>query len=273
VSSVTDDIFSLGITPNKALGQNFLCDESAIAAIVGCAADPGLPVLEIGPGLGALTLPLAGKGLPLAAVELDSVLAEVLGKKLTGAADAHIIQGDFLKTDLAYVHKLLGGGSITAVGNLPYYITSPICERLILSSLPMQRMVLMMQREAAERFFAKPCDKVYGPLSVMAQSLYDVNELLRLDPSSYYPQPEVSSTVIVLLRNGKTMPRLLPRLLKCAFAMRRKTLCNNLTALGLTKPAAAELIAEMGLGDSVRAEAVEPSAFEAMALRLEDAAG
>ncbi|MBO4563776.1 MAG: ribosomal RNA small subunit methyltransferase A [Clostridia bacterium] len=248
-----------GLTPNKALGQNFLVDEEAIERIVSAAAGPGLPVLEIGPGLGALTAPLAESGLPIAAVELDAAMCGVLSSALP--ENAAVINADFLKADLGLIHEKLGGGEISVVGNLPYYITSPICMRLLTEGLPIRRMTLMMQKEAADRFTAEPGDKNYGPLTVLAQLLYSIRQELSLSPASYFPQPEVSSCVLVLDRSGFSLPAPLPRLLKSAFAMRRKTLLNNLSAMGMTKTAAAELIEKAGLPPSVRAEALRPEDF------------
>lgn len=260
------DIEGYGLKPNKALGQNFLMDERAVERIVGAAAEPGLPVIEIGPGLGALTLPIAEKGLRLAAVELDSRLAEILAGKLESYPEARVIKGDVLKTDLA---ALFPGEETTVAGNLPYYVTTPICERLLTSALPVKRMVLMMQKEAAERFFARPGDKNYGPVTVLADLLYDIETVLELGPGSYYPQPEVSSAVLVFNRNGASCPKLLPRLLKAAFAMRRKTLYNNLPAMGLTKQQAESVIARAGLGEKVRAEAVDTAGFVRLAELIE----
>ncbi len=247
-----------GLTPNKALGQNFLIDENAIGRIVAAAAEPGLPVIEIGPGLGALTFPLADTGLPVAAVELDAVLAEILKAKLP--ENASVVNGDFMKTDIEALSEKLGG-EITAAGNLPYYITSPICMRLVTSGARIRRMVLMMQKEAADRFTAEPGDRNYVPLTVISRLRFQVRELIELSPASYWPQPEVSSSVLVFDSTGTKLPDGLPRLLKCAFSMRRKTLVNNLCSMGIGKTEAAELAAGAGLPANVRAEAVTPEEF------------
>lgn len=254
-----DLIEKYGIRPNKALGQNFLVDENAIRLIVGLAAEPGLPLLEIGPGLGALTFPLADTGLPVAAVELDSVLAGILGRELPG--NARVINADFLKCDLAEAAAFPDSEGVTVVGNLPYYITSPIVMRLVTSKLPIKRMALMVQKEAADRFFAVPGDKNYVPLTVASRLLFDIRPVLELSPSSYYPQPEVSSSVLLFESKDFSLPEGFSRFLSCAFAMRRKTLANNLASMGLGKAEAAELIESVGLSRSVRAEALEPSRF------------
>ena len=257
-----DLVTEYSLRPNRALGQNFLVDEAAIGRIVSLAAEPGLPVLEIGPGLGALTFPLAETGLRIAAVELDGALAKILTDRLP--ANARVVNRDFLKTDLNEVHAYLGGGDIAAAGNLPYYITSDIVMRLIASKLPIRRMVIMTQREAAERFFAKPGDKNYVPLSVLSQRFFDLSSAFELSPDMYWPQPEVSSSVTVFGRNGVEYDEGFPRFLKCAFAMRRKTLANNLAALGLKRAEAAELIEKAGLEPTVRAEALSVDALSSL---------
>jgi 16S rRNA (adenine1518-N6/adenine1519-N6)-dimethyltransferase len=122
-------------------------------------------------------------------------------------------------------------------------------------------MVLMVQREAADRFLAGPGDKNYVPLTVLSRLLFDVSCVLELSPASYYPQPDVSSSVLLFESNGAMIPEGLPRFLNCAFAMRRKTLANNLTAMGMTKTDAAELIRSVGFDPSVRAEALEPDSL------------
>ena len=260
-------ITEYSLTPNKALGQNFLTDESAIGRIVAAAAEPGLPLIEIGPGLGALTFPLAETGLPLAAVELDSVLAGILSKELP--ANARVFNADFLKCDLEAIHASLDGGELTAVGNLPYYVTSDIVNRLVTCRLPIRRMVLMMQKEAAERFTAEPGEKNYVPLTVLSRLKYEIKPLIELSPASYWPQPEVSSAVLVFESRGAELPESLPKVVKAAFAMRRKTLANNLCALGYKQAEATELIEELGLPPSVRAEALTPAQLLGLCREIE----
>lgn len=242
-----------GIVPNKALGQNFLVDSGAIERIVACAAKPGIPILEIGPGLGALTVPLSETGLPVTAVELDEKMCAILEKE---APDVIIVHSDFLKANLEKIHADLGGGALSVVGNLPYYVTSPIVSRLVCSGLPIGRMTLMMQKEAAARFTALPGSKNYVPLTLLTRRMYRVSALMELSPASYWPAPEVSSSVLVFEPTGNTMPEGLPRLVKCAFAMRRKTVVNNLAAMGVGKDRAACVLREAGIDPSARAESL-----------------
>ena len=253
------------ISPNKALGQNFLADRPAAEAIASAACANGLPVLEIGPGLGSLTRPLTERSERVTAVELDPKMVRALQSEFTDVPSLSIVEGDFLKFDLAgYAASCPKGYSVAA--NLPYYVTTPICMKLVSCPALPRQMALMMQREAAERFTAKPRERVYGPLSVLSQLYFDISTLLRLSPASYYPQPEVESCVLVLSRReGAAYSPALGRLLSAAFAMRRKTLVNNLRALGLPREEAEALLLARGISLSARAEELPPEAFEGLA--------
>ncbi|MBR3381864.1 MAG: ribosomal RNA small subunit methyltransferase A [Clostridia bacterium] len=266
MKSSRDLIAEYSLTPNKALGQNFLTDASAIERIVSAAAEPGLSVLEIGPGLGALTFPLAEAVKKLVCVELDSALCGILERELP--VNASVINADFLKTDIGKISEELGGGEIVAVGNLPYYITSDIAMKLASSPVGIRRMVLMMQREAAARFTAQPGDRNYVPLTVLSRLRFRVSVLAELSPASYFPQPEVSSTVLVFDALGSKLPADLPRFLKAAFSMRRKTLINNLAALGYGKEETAAKLKSLGFDPSVRAEALSPEELLSLAEAL-----
>ena len=162
-------IKKLGLTPNKALGQNFLIDTEAISRIAVLADCQGENVLEIGPGLGALTSALSEKAKNLLAVEIDRTLVGILADEFADKRSVQLICSDFLKVPPAKISDAFGGEPFTVAANLPYYITSPICMRLIESGLPVKRMVLMVQVEAAERFFAAPRDVYYGPLSIVSR--------------------------------------------------------------------------------------------------------
>ncbi|MDR0839960.1 MAG: 16S rRNA (adenine(1518)-N(6)/adenine(1519)-N(6))-dimethyltransferase RsmA [Christensenellaceae bacterium] len=254
-----------GLTPNRALGQNFLADPDAAAQIAEAACAGGLPVLEIGPGLGALTGALL-KGAPrVCAVEIDAAMIAALGALFEGEPNLRLYHADFLKADLNQIYREALRGPFAVAANLPYYATTPICMRLLTSALPALRMALMLQTEAAARFFARPREKVYGPLAVLAQYGYEVAELLRLSPGSYYPQPSVDSTVVLLTKNDREPLSNLPALLHMAFAMRRKTLANNLKAL----PGAPGAMARCGISPQARAEELTPEEFAALAKELD----
>ncbi len=249
-----------GLTANKALGQNFLVDEAALAEIAALAQCEGKSVLEIGPGLGALTDELAKRAKKVVCVEIDAAMCALLEKTLDGAQNVAIINRDILKVKNAELAALLGG-SFTVCANLPYYITSDTAMKLIDSDLPVERMVLMMQREAAEHFLAVPKQKCYTAASVIAGRMYEISEALRLPPSSYYPEPTVHSSVLVFKRSGKPYESAYSTLVRTAFAMRRKTLANNLASL-YEKALVPAMIERAGLSPSCRAEELASADFE-----------
>ena len=243
------------LTPNKALGQNFLSDDAAagrIAALAGCA---GKSVLEIGPGLGMLTEPLLLNAARMVAVEIDKRMVEVLGARLK-SDKLTVLHADFLKADEEELTRLLKPPAVVAA-NLPYYVTTPICTRLFTLNIPIERMVLMVQSDAARRFFAKPSDRVYGPMTVLCDHLYTVEEAFTLGPGSYYPEPQVDSSVLVFTRRDTPYCPKLPALLNHAFLMRRKTLLNNLKPLGFDSA----LIERAGISPCARAETLTTDEF------------
>jgi len=238
--------------PNRALGQNFLVDEGMICAVVDAARIDGERTLEIGSGTGALTEGLLLRASYLAAVEKDARLVELLaarfGERLT------ILHADVLDVDLI---ALMGQAPWHAVGNLPYYATTPIVLRL-LSLLPAS-MTLMVQKEAAERFFAKPGDRVYGPVAVLTRCFCRAETVLAVPKECFSPRPDVESVVVRLERlpGAEDGAEAFLAFLKRAFAMRRKTLGNNL-ARDARLPAALHYL---DLPEDVRAEAVPPEAL------------
>ena len=270
-SSIRELLARFGHNPNRALGQNFLADGEKALAIAQAATGEGLPVLEIGPGLGALTAPLLSLSPRVVAVEIDAALVEALQALYGQNPRLTLVQGDFCKADLPALYAALGGPFAVAA-NLPYYATTPICLRLLASGLPIPRLVLMAQREAAARFFAQPSSRQYGPLAILAQYYYQPRLMMELSPADYYPQPQVSSQVVLLERQAGRpfLPGLLP-FLEGAFAMRRKTLMNNLKGL----PGASAALAALGLPPGCRAEGLPPETlaalFRALAPAKEDA--
>ncbi len=151
-------------------------------------------------------------------------------------------------------------GEFAAAGNLPYYITTPIVLMLLRNAKRIPRMVLMVQKEAARRFFAKPKDKLYGPLAITAQLYYECESLVSLTPASYYPQPDVDSEVVLLARRADAPADIDPaafcRFTESIFAMRRKTVYNNLKPLLPAADAAAEALARANIAQTARAEAL-----------------
>lgn len=259
-----ETVKKLGLTPNKALGQNFLIDAVAISRIAALADCKNANVLEIGPGLGALTAALAEDAKTVLAVEIDRKLFEILSEQFAHEQAVRLVCCDFLKLPPPKISEIFGGESFIVAANLPYYITSPICMRLLESGLPIERMVLMMQVEAADRFFAAPRDTNYGPLSILSQYLFDISTELRLSPAAYYPEPTVHSCVLKFERNGNALPPQLIKVLRAAFAMRRKTLRNNMLQL-VPKNSVDEVISNAGLLPTARAEELEAADFVRLA--------
>lgn len=256
-SAVKRALAAHALTPNRALGQNFLFDEATILHILDAADVRGALVLEIGPGLGALTEPLLTRASRVVAVEKDARLAESLRVMLPNPRLV-VVTGDFLDADIA---SLTGGKDWLALGNLPYYVTTPIAEKLLIARP--RAMTLMVQSEAAARFFAQPGERIYGPVAVLSQSLYRPARVCEAARNCFYPEPGVDSTVVRLTRaQDADTPDAAGflRFLKRAFAMRRKTLRNNL-ALEPGYDAAADSLA---LSANVRAEAVSPPTLAAL---------
>ncbi|MBR5948653.1 MAG: ribosomal RNA small subunit methyltransferase A [Clostridia bacterium] len=247
------------LTANKALGQNFLVDENALQTIIGLCECAGKNVLEIGPGLGALTNELINTAKKVVCVEIDAVMCGLLKKTLSGADNLEIINMDILKVRNDELTALLGSGFVVCA-NLPYYITTDIAMKLIDSALSPSSMTLMMQQEAAAHFLASPKQKCYTPVSVIAKQYFDISEELRLSPSSYYPEPTVHSSVLVFKRNARSFDPAFSRLVKAAFSMRRKTLRNNLASL-FDKALVPSIIEHAGLAPSCRAEELSSEDF------------
>lgn len=248
------------LTPNRALGQNFLCSDAVIGRIVDAADIDGMPVLEIGPGLGALTAPLTQRASAVNAVEKDAHLADIL-RAILPSEKLTVLTADFL--DVALPEALLTA-PFAAVGNLPYYVTTPISERLV-TLLP-RTVTLMVQSEAAMRFFAHPTERVYGPLSIVTQLCYTMERVLDVPADCFLPAPDVSSSVLHFVKrpDAPADPAALLRFCKRAFAMRRKTLKNN---LGGEVDGLADWLRSLGLPENVRAEALPPEALYALFLQ------
>lgn len=253
-------IKDFGLVPNKALGQNFLIDISYIEKIADLADCEGFPVLEIGPGLGALTDALSQKAQQVCAIEIDKKMVGMLSVILSGRSNVSIINRDFLRVTEEEINSAIGEKPFIVAANLPYYITTPAIMKLVDSPLRIRRMVLMMQQEAAEHFLAEPRSKLYSPLTILCRRYYSVKSELQLPPSCYYPEPAVQSVVLSFERNEEVFDPSFSKLVKAAFAMRRKTLRNNLSAL-LAKESIPSVIENAGLAPSCRAEELSADDF------------
>lgn len=245
------------IKMSKKLGQNFLIKRSIVDEIVHAAElTPGEPVLEVGPGIGTLTQGLAQSGADVTAIELDRRLLEVLDTTLASYDNVRIIHGDVLKLD---VPSIMNHKPFKVVANLPYYITTPIIMSLLESKLPIERLVVMVQKEVALRMVAKPGTKDYGALSVAVQYYTEPDIVLDVPPKSFLPAPAVTSSVIrCVLRDKPPVDvideKLFFRVVKAGFAQRRKTFSNTMKTTGLSKDRIEELLAKANIDGQRRGE-------------------
>lgn len=244
-----------GLHPKKGLGQNFLVEESALRRIV-TAADltESDTVLEIGPGLGALTRHLAAAAGRVVAVELDDRFIPVLREQLAGVSNVELIEGDILALDPA----ALVGGPYKVVANLPYYITAAVLRHLLESTPRPELMVLTVQLEVAQRLTAQP-----GEMSLLAISVQyygPVRQVARIKAGSFYPRPEVDSAVVrVDLDRDPPLTgpdeRCFFRVVRAGFSQRRKQLRNSLKAgLGIPAKEVEAALAAAGIDPRRRAE-------------------
>lgn len=253
--------------PRKRFGQNFLHDPGVIERIHrAIRAHPGDSLVEIGPGRGAITEGLLKAAGHLDVVELDRDLIEPLGVRLEAVGDLRIHNADALKFDLCDLAP--GPASLRLVGNLPYNISTPLLFRFLDQSWCISDMHLMLQREVVERIVADPGDKTYGRLSVMVQSACAAQNLFRIGPGAFTPAPKVESAFVRLQPHRPLPfpiqdPDLHRRVVAAAFAQRRKTLRNSLSAL--LDPA---LLKEVGIDPGLRAEAVDVAGFARIANAL-----
>ncbi len=256
----------------KALGQNFLHDRSVLDAIVEAAVPDGGGALEIGPGFGVLTEALSEKAEKVVAIEIDTQLLPVLSETLAACPNTHIVSGDVLKLNLpALIEEHFGDMPVSVAANLPYYITTPILLALLSQNLPFERIVVMMQKEVADRIMAAPGGKDYGALTVAVQYRCDVSRVCRVPASSFVPPPKVDSEVLCLTKREK--PRATPRdeahffaLVKAVFAQRRKTLVNGLANAGRfgAKEEISAAVESMGLSPTVRGETLSIETLSAL---------
>ena len=245
------------IKMSKKLGQNFLIKRGIVDEIVHAAEiTVGEPVLEVGPGIGTLTQGLAQSGADVTAIELDRRLLEVLDTTLASYDIVRIIHGDVLKLD---VPTIMNHKPFKVVANLPYYITTPIIMSLLESKLPIERLVVMVQKEVALRMIAKPGTKDYGALSVAVQYYTEPDIVLDVPPKSFLPAPAVTSSVIrCVLRDKPPVDvideKLFFRVVKAGFAQRRKTFSNTMKTTGLTRDRIEELLAKANIDGQRRGE-------------------
>jgi 16S rRNA (adenine1518-N6/adenine1519-N6)-dimethyltransferase len=260
--------------PHKPkLGQNFLRDQTAIRRIVAALGDISLQtVVEIGPGQGVITGTLAAQADRVIAIELDRELAPRL-RGLLGSDRVSVLEQDVLQFDFAAASDA-AGQRLVIVGNLPYYITSPILLKLAQNTAFLDRAVLMVQREVADRIVSEPGSRDYGVLSVTVQMYGPVERLFTLPPGAFSPPPDVHSTVF----RWRFAPRFAElgvdesgfiAFARQAFAQKRKTLVNNLRAAKYEQPAIQIALANAAVSPQARAEELSLEALARLFLQLQ----
>lgn len=254
---------TFGLKAKKRFGQNFLINEKVVQAIAQAAQiGPGDLVLEIGPGIGTLTQALAETGAQVKSVEIDQSLLPVLAKTLEGYTNVEIIPGDVLKVDLGEITQ---HEPFTVAANLPYYITTPIIFALLEQQLPLKRLVVMVQKEVAERMTAGPGTKDYGPLSLALQYYSEPRLALSVPARDFMPAPKVDSMVVVCEKREQPPvdadPKLFFQVVRAAFSQRRKMLSNCLKSRGLSSDQVKTLMERAGIDGKRRGESLSMEEF------------
>lgn len=220
----------------KSLGQNFIIDTNILENIVDAGeVDENTTVIEIGPGIGALTEQIAKKAKEVFSFEIDGRLIELLEDALSDYSNITVIHEDILKVDLKKFQEeyLKEADRLVVIANLPYYITTPIVLHLIESPLAIEEMVLMMQKEVAQRLEAKPSTKEYGSLSIAIQAFVDVDIAFTVPRTVFMPQPNIDSAIVRLKTLEESRldvidEKLFFKITRASFGQRRKTIWNNL---------------------------------------------
>lgn len=262
-----------GFTFSKALGQNFIINERICPAMAqSLNANENTGVLEIGPGIGVLTKELCSVAGKVVSVELDNRLFPILSETLSDCGNIEIVEGDALKMDLNALidEKFTGMSDIKVCANLPYYITSPIIMKLIESKLPVSEIVVMVQKEVADRLAAQIGSRESGALTVAAQYYAEIEKLFDVSRGSFMPQPKVDSAVIKLSVRKEPPVRAenekrFFEIVRAAFAQRRKTALNSLSSsLNIPKDKVRAALEKIGRNENDRAERFSMDEFAAL---------
>lgn len=273
-NSIKDIIRGVDFRFNKALGQNFITDSNLLDAIV---ADSGIngddTVVEIGTGAGTLTRAIAKVAKKVYSFEVDKNLQPVLALSLQGVDNAEVIFRDVLKMKDDELRSIVGD-KFKVVANLPYYITTPLAMRFIESSLDVRSITIMVQKEVALRFVAKPNTADYSAITLAIEMAGDAKITRNVSRNMFFPAPNVDSAVVRIdidraKLDGENVA-LLHKLVRSSFAMRRKTLANNLSvAFQIDKQEAGKIIEEAGFSPMVRGEALSLDDYKKLTKKLE----
>jgi len=264
-----------GFKNTKSLGQNFLTDKGIIDKIVdGAEIGPDDLVLEIGPGLGVITYEAAQRAKKVLAVEIDKNLIPILKETLADCPNVEVVNQDILKTDvnaLIEEEKKNGIREVKVIGNLPYYITTPIIMKLLEDGVDVESITVMMQKEVADRIQSAPGKKTYGAVSVAVQYYCEAEILSKVPRDVFIPQPNVDSAVLKLTLRKEKPVEVADRdvflsVIKAGFGQRRKTLLNSLMGVdGMTKETVREALEAAGIDPARRAETLNLDEFATLA--------
>ncbi len=268
-SATMDLVKRHGFKFTKSLGQNFLIDDNIVDKIVaGAGIGPSDKIIEVGPGIGTLTREMASRAGALMAVEIDKNLIPILTDTLGDYENVKIVNEDIIKADIrGLIDENLSGGPVKLVANLPYYITTPIIMRFLEEDINVTDIVVMVQKEVAERMNAQPGGKDFGALSVAVQFYCDTEIVAKVPRHLFVPQPNVDSIVIALRVRPERKYRvdnedLFFKVVKAAFGQRRKTLLNSIASMGnLTKDMVKEALEEAGIDPKRRGETLSLDEF------------
>lgn len=253
----------------KKFGQNFIVDKNIIHSIINKSEiDNETLVIEIGPGAGALTSELGKIAKNVIAYEIDESLKPLLEKNIE--SNTQIIYGDFLKQDVLKDIKKYNYHKLYVVANLPYYITTPIIIKIIEDKLPVDKIVVMVQKEVGERFKAKPGSKSYNSLSIFLNYYFEVKKIIDVSRNVFIPKPNVDSIVVSFTKKDNKIPlkneQIFFKLIRDSFKQKRKTLKNNLKGYDLSK--IEEVLKKHNMDLSVRAEMIPIDVFVEIANNL-----
>lgn len=253
----------------KKYGQNFIVDKNVIHSIIKKSdIDKETLVIEIGPGAGSLTSELGKIAKNVIAYEIDETLKPILKQNIT--PNTQVIYGDFLKQDVLKDIKNYNYQKLYVVANLPYYITTPIIIKLIEDEIPVDKIVVMVQKEVGDRFKATPGTKSYNSLSIFLNYYFEVKKLIDVSRNVFIPKPNVDSIVVSFTKRDKKIPlknkEIFFKLVKDSFKQKRKTLKNNLKEYDLSK--IEKVLEKHNLNLTVRAENLSIEIFAEIANEL-----
>ncbi len=263
---------------SKSLGQNFLIDPEVCPQMANEAVSDGeTGIIEIGAGVGVLTTELAKRAEKVVSIELDKRLLPILSKTLCDFDNVEIVNEDVLKVDLKrLIKEKFGDRKVSVCANLPYYITSPVIMKLLESKLEIEKIIVMVQKEAADRICAEVGDRDSGALTAAVNYYSKAEKLFFVPRESFIPSPKVDSEVISLrlLKESPVKPKdetVFWQTVKAAFAQRRKTAVNSLSAgLSIEKSAVSLILKECGFEENIRAERFTMNDFCLLADRITD---